>query len=441
MPLGITELESKALVAELVVGLGKTRTLIPIVMATPVPAINPENMMKQLFTPTDEHSLLRNSVRSFVSAKVEPQAAKHDAEEKFNLELFRNLGSLGALGVTADEKFGGSGLGPCAAVIVHEELAYSDPGLCLAYLAHSMLCTNNISANASDKQKSRYLPKLCDGSAIGAMGMSEAGAGTDVRAMTTTAVKKGDNYIINGRKMWITNGSIDGKSTTCDVLLLYARTSSDEHGRANISTFLIEAGTKGFSVGQVIKGKLGVRASITSELVFDNCSIPKEALVGVEGESLIHMMNNLEIERLTLAAMALGIARRCLEVMVDYAQQRKAFGKSISSFGQIQSMIAQSYSEYQAARAYVYSTAHDLDNSGGCRINSDGVKLVAAPMAKTLADRAIQVLGGNGYISEYVVERMWRDAKLLEIGGGTIESHHKNIAKDLSSQTLKSLIG
>ena len=393
--------------------------------------------MKQLFNPSEEHTLLRNSIRSFVSAKVEPQAAKHDADEKFNVSLFRELGSLGVLGVTAEEKFGGSGLGPCAAVIVHEEIAYSDPGLCLAYLAHSMLCINNLSANANEEQKSKLLPKLCAGTAIGAMGMSETGAGTDVRAMVTTAQKDGGDYIINGRKMWITNGSIDGKSTPCDVLLLYARTGSDELGRANISTFLIESGTKGFSVGQVIKGKLGVRASNTSELVFDNCRVPKSTLVGTEGQSLIHMMNNLEIERLTLAAMALGIARRCLEVMVEYAEQRKAFGKSISSFGQIQSMIAQSFAEYQAARAYVYSTAHDLSNAGGSRINSDGVKLVAAPMAKTLADRAIQVLGGNGYISEYVVERMWRDAKLLEIGGGTIESHHKNIAKDLSPEVLK----
>jgi isovaleryl-CoA dehydrogenase len=233
--------------------------------------------------------------------------------------------------------------------------------------------------------------------------------------------------------MWITNGAIDDNKTPADVVWLYARTNDPKDPKAKISTFLVDRSCSGYSVGQKIRDKLGVRASNTAELVFDSCEIPAENLVGQEGESALHMMRNLELERLTLAAMSVGIARRSLEVMTQYASERHAFGKPIQDFGQIQRHIAESYAEYRSAKAYLYETARRLDLSkGGNRLDSDGVKLVASMAAKHIADRAIQVLGGYGYVGEYRVERLWRDAKLVEIGGGTLEAHQKNIARDLA---------
>lgn len=387
-----------------------------------------------LYNPTDEHKMLRDTVRAFVKAEVEPQAIEHDRTETFNLPLFRKLGDLGLLGITADDNHGGSGMDALAAVIAHEELSASDPGFCLAYLAHAMLCVNNLSVNASEEQKAKYLPKLCSGEWVGAMAMSEPGAGTDVLGMGTTAVRDGDEYVINGRKLWITNGTIDDEGTPGDVVYVYAKTG-EENGRPQLSTFIVEAGTPGYSVGQKIRDKSGMRASPTAELVFEDCRIPAANRVGQEGDSMIHMMRNLELERLTLAAMSLGIARRSLEVMVTYAEDRKAFGQSLNRFGQIQRHIGESYAEYMASRAYVYDTARKLTlNKAGGRLDSDGVKLVASTMGKNVADRAIQVLGGFGYVGEYHVERLWRDAKLLEIGGGTIEAHQKNITRDLTRQ-------
>ncbi|MEN0057906.1 MAG: acyl-CoA dehydrogenase family protein, partial [Bdellovibrio sp.] len=320
-----------------------------------------------------------------------------------------------------------------AAVLVHEEISSSDPGFCLAYLAHTMLCVNNIAVNGNDEQRKRILPPLCSGEWVGSMAMSEPAVGTDVLGMQTKAVKKGAEYILNGRKMWITNGTLDEESTACDLVLVYARTG-ERHGRPLLSTFLVEKNHKGYEVGQKIKDKLGMRASNTAELVFQDCHVPEGNLVGHEGDSMLHMMRNLEIERLTLAAMSLGIARRSIEIMNRYALEREAFGKPLNHFGQVQRHIADSYAEYKAARAYVYETARrmNLNSEQGNRLDSDGVKLVATTMAKNVADRAIQVLGGYGYVGEYVVERLWRDAKLLEIGGGTLEAHQKNITRDLS---------
>lgn len=385
-----------------------------------------------LYNPTDEHSMLRTTVRDFVRKEVDPQALEYDRAEKFNINLFRKLGDLGLLGLTVSDTYGGSGMDALAAVIVHEELSAADPGFALAYLAHSMLCANNFHVNASEAQKNRILPKLCSGEWIGAMAISEPHVGTDVQGMKTAAVRKGDHYIINGRKMWITNGTVDENGTPADCVLVYARTG-DKNGKPSFSTFLVEKSHPGYSVGQKIKDKTGMRASNTAELVFDDCKVPVANLVGEEGDSLKHMMRNLEIERLTLAAMSIGIGRRCLDVMVRYANERVAFGKPIARFGQVEKHIGDSYAEYRGARAYVYETARKLDlNKGGNRLDSDGVKLVASLMGKNVADRAIQVLGGYGYVGEYVVERLWRDAKLLEIGGGTIEAHEKNIARDLS---------
>ena len=390
--------------------------------------------MIDLANPSEEHQMLREMIRDFTQEFVEPQAHEYDKKEQFNIELFRELGELGLLGITVPEEYGGSGLDAVAATIAHEELSYSDAGFGLAYLAHSMLFVNNLAQNGSDDQKARILPKVCSGEWIGAMAMSEPDAGTDVLGLSTTAEQDGEgNWILNGRKMWITNGCIDDEGTPADVVWVYARTGYDDKGRAQLSTFLVENGMPGYSVGQKIFDKTGMRASNTAELVFDDCVVPAGNLVGEEGGSLIHMMGNLEIERLTLAAMSLGIARRCLHEMNKYASEREAFGVQIRSFGQMQRHIAESWAKYRAMRAYIYDTANNIKlGSAGQRLDSDGVKLFATTAAKEIADAAIQVMGGYGYVAEYHVERLWRDSKLLEIGGGTLESHQKNITRDLA---------
>jgi isovaleryl-CoA dehydrogenase len=383
-----------------------------------------------LFEPTEEHGALRRLVRDFTEREVDPQALAADRAETFNLPLFRRLGELGLLGITVADRFGGAGMDATAAVIVHEELAAADPGFCLAYLAHAILFANNLFQNGSDAQRARWLPDACAGRTVGGMCMSEPAAGTDALAMQTSARRAGDRYVLNGTKMWITNGAVS-ETEPGDVFLVYARTGAK--GARSLSLFVVEKGYAGFRLGQKIKDKLGMRASTTAELVFEDCIVPAANLVGAEGDAAHHMMRNLEIERLTLAAISLGIARRSVEVMNRYARERKAFGKPINEFGQIQRHVAESYAAYMAGRAYVYHCAAGLDLArAGNRIDSDGVKLFCATMAKEVADRAVQVLGGYGYVGEYQVERLWRDAKLLEIGGGTLEAHQKNIARDLA---------
>jgi len=384
--------------------------------------------------PSEEHAMLREMVRDWTKEHVEPQALLHDREEKFNLTLLRSMGELGLLGISAEEKYGGAGLDATACAIVHEELSASDPGFALAYLAHSMLFVNNLSFNGTEEQKARILPLVCSGEWIGAMAMSEPDAGTDVLGLSTTAVEQDDGtWMLNGRKMWITNGCLDEAGTPADVVWVYAKTGTDDKGRVQMSTFLVEAGMVGYSVGQKIMDKTGMRASNTAELVFEDCIVPAANIVGAPGESLLHMMGNLEIERLTLAAMALGISRRSLEDMNRYATERSAFKSQIRDFGQMQRYIGESWAKYRAMRAYIYDTAfHMTLGKPGHRLDSDGVKLFAATAAKQIADAAMQVMGGYGYVGEYNVERLWRDSKLLEIGGGTIESHHKNITRDLS---------
>ena len=314
--------------------------------------------------PSDEHQMLREMVRDFVNEFVEPQALEFDRDEKFNLELLRSMGDMGLLGITASEEHGGAGLDSVATVIVHEELSASDPGFALAYLAHSMLFVNNLEFNGDESQKARILPKVCSGEWIGAMAMSEPDAGTDVLGLSTTAVQNEDgNWTLNGRKMWITNGCIDEEGTPADVVWVYAKTGINEKGRAEISTFLVEKGMQGYSVGQKIIDKTGMRASNTAELVFEDCIVPASNLVGEVGDSMIHMMRNLEIERVALAAMSLGIARRCLFEMNRYATEREAFGRQIRDFGQMQRYIGESWAKY----------------------------------------RAIQVMGGYGYVAEYII--------------------------------------
>ncbi|CAK4070274.1 unnamed protein product [Aphanomyces euteiches] len=388
-----------------------------------------------LYAPTEEHQALREMLRTFVSQKVEPQALEYNRAEKFNIDLFRELGDLGLLGITVPEKYGGSGMDALASVIAHEELSSSDPAFCLSFLAHSMLFANNLAQNGSDALCAKYLPAACSGEAICGMAMSEPAVGTDVLGMKTTAVKDGDEYVLNGSKMWITNGAINDTELG-DTFLVYARTGNSGNARADFSSFIVEKGFEGFSLGQRIKDKCGMRASMTAELVFENCRVPAANLIGKEGQAVLCMMRNLEIERVALAAMSLGIARRSIEVMNNYAKERHAFGKSLNSFGQIQQNIATSYAQYKAGRAYVYDTARLLKlDTVGNRIDTDGVKLYCGDMAKQIADRAIQTLGGYGYVGEYNVERLWRDSKLLEIGGGTNESHHKNMSRDLMRVT------
>ena len=278
--------------------------------------------VNDLFTRTPEHGALRDMVRQFAADKVEPQAQEYDRVETFNRELFNECGELGLLGLTVDEAYGGSGMDAAATCVVHEELSYSDPAFCLAYLAHSLLFVNNLAVNGSEEQKKRILPAVCSGELIGGMGMSEPSVGTDVLGLSTKATPDGDGgWILNGQKMWITNGCVDD-TTLGDVFLVYARTGDSSTG---ISLFLVEKGMEGFSLGQRIKDKLGMRASGTAELVFEDVKIPAENLVGELNGAVSCMMRNLEIERVGLGAMSVGIARRCLDVMIGYANERKAF--------------------------------------------------------------------------------------------------------------------
>jgi len=377
-----------------------------------------------LFNPTEEHRMLRDMVADFARNEVAPQAEEQDRLGHMNVPLFRQLGELGLLGITIPEADGGAGMDATAAVIVHEELSKHDPGFCLAYLAHSMLFVNNFYYASSDEQKARYLEKVISGEWVGAMGMTEPDHGTDVLGMTTTAVRDGDDYVLNGTKTYITNGP------EAEVFQVYAKTG----GR--ISAFIVERSFEGFSTSPHIE-KMGMRASSMSELIFDNCRVPARNLLGEEGSGLTHMMRNLEIERLTLAAMSCGIAVRCVETMVQYASDRKAFGEPINRFGQIQRYIADSYAMTEAARCLTYNVARAVGPGIRNRVGTDAAKLFAAPVGKQVADNCMQVLGGAGYCTEYQVERLFRDAKLLEIGGGTIESHQKNLTKDLTRQMAR----
>jgi isovaleryl-CoA dehydrogenase len=377
-----------------------------------------------LFDPTETHQAVRQTLRHFVEAEVEPQAKAFDEAEKFNEPLFRRLGSeLSLFGLTVPESDGGVGLDPVAAVIVCEELSRSDPGLGLSYLAHEVLFTNNFYFSSNVEQRERFLGGVLDGSRIAGMAMTEPEAGTDVLGMRATATRRGDRYLLNGTKQFCTNG------TPGDLFLVYAKTRGESRA---ISAFVVERESPGFSVGKK-EEKLGMRASPTSQLVFEDCEVPAENLLGEENGALVHMMRNLEIERVTLAAQSVGIALRCVEEMARYAAaERKAFGRALIEFGQMQSMIARSYAETHAARALVYQAAHQIDPERRQSLGAASAKLVATPTAERVARRAIQVYGGYGYTRDYPVERLLRDAILLSIGGGTVEAMEKNIASELA---------
>ncbi|HNS96176.1 MAG TPA: acyl-CoA dehydrogenase family protein [Polyangiaceae bacterium] len=382
------------------------------------------NKAFDIFNPTEEHQQLRENVRRFAEAEMDGQAASYDEKESFNEALFRKFATqLGLFGLTVSEKDGGAGMDVTASVLVHEELSRFDPALTLSFLAHEVLFVNNFYHCSNEQQRERYLGKVIDGTWIAGMAMTEPEAGTDVLAMRTRALRKGDRFVLNGTKQFITNGPYG------NVFLVYAKTGD---GPKDVSAFVVESSFAGFSVGKK-ESKMGMRASPTSCLVFEDMEVPASNLLGSEGGALVHMMRNLEIERLTLAAQSVGIALRCCDVMTQYAvAERKAFGQPLAEFGQIQRLLSESYAHTQAARALVYATALRISPEHRESLGAAASKLVATTIGETVARNAIQVLGGYGYTRDYPVERLLRDAILLSIGGGTNEAMQKNITRDLA---------
>ena len=374
---------------------------------------------------SDEDRMLQETVRQFARTELAPKIEKLDEEEGFNREAFFKLGELGLLGITVKEEDGGAGLGAVAATIAMEEMAAVDASTTLSYLAHSILCVNQIGANGSADQKKRYLPKLISGEWIGGMGMSEPGAGSDALGMTTKAVREGDHYLVNGTKTWITNGP------NGDVFYTYAKTGPSKR---DLSTVIIDRSMPGFSTGKKFK-KMGMRASPTGELVFEDCRVPATNLVGTEGGSVKMMMRNLDLERLTIAGMSLGMARASIEVATQYAKDRKQFGKPIGAFQQIQERLTEAAAWYEACRCLTYDAAKMWDM--GLMVGKEAsmmaakAKLQAAQMATQVGLDAIQILGGYGYTREFPVERYMRDAKLIEIGAGTNEVLRLIIARQM----------
>lgn len=371
---------------------------------------------------TEEEKDLQRLCRDFASKELAPFAAKHDEEESFNIDTFKKMGDLGVLGITADPEYGGAGMGAVAATIVMEEFGAACAGSTLSYLAHSILCVNNIQNNGSAEQKAKYLPKLITGEHIGCMGMSEPEFGSDAIGMQTKATANADGtFTINGAKMWITNAQY------ADVAYLYTRTGAE---KKNLSTFIVEKGTPGFSVGKPIH-KMGMRSSPTGELIFENAKVAASQLVGKIGESTYHMMKNLDIERITIAGISLGIAQACLDQSVKYAGERKQFGKHIGSYQMIQKMLAEMATETEMMRSFLYTTAKKYDMGVRGPSMAAQVKLALPKMATKIALDAIQLHGGYGYSREFPVERMMRDNKLNEIGAGTNEVMILIIAKNL----------
>lgn len=374
-----------------------------------------------------EERELQKTCQAFARDELAPTAEKLDTQEKFNLSAFRKVGELGLLGITASPDYGGVGLGAVAATIVMEEFGKVDPGFTLSYLAHSILCVNNITNNASAEQKAKYLPKLISGEHIGCMGMSEPGFGSDAVGMQTRAVKEGDHYLINGTKMWITNGNL------ADVTYLYTRTGPE---KKDLTSFIIEKGTPGFSVSTEIH-KMGMRTSPTAELAFQNCRVSQKARVGEEGDSTIHMMKNLELERITIAGISLGIAQACVDQCIKYAGERKQFGKNLAHFQMIQKMVAEMATETETMRRLLYTVCYEYDHFEKSNLHASMVKLQLPKMATKIALDAIQLHGGYGYSREFPLERLMRDNKLMEIGAGTNEVMIMIIAKELLQEALE----
>src|SRR5579864_821580 len=370
---------------------------------------------------------LRETVRAFTEDKIAPLAEEIDRTNQFPRDLWTKLGALGLHGITVEEEWGGSGLGYLEHVVAMEEISRGSASVGLSYGAHSNLCVNQIRRNGQPDQKRRYLPKLISGEHVGELAMSESGSGSDVVSMKLRADKKGDRFVLNGTKMWITNGPI------ADTLIIYAR-SNPEAGPRGISAFIVEKGFKGFKTAQKLD-KLGMRGSDTGELVFEDCEVPEENVLGGEGRGVNVLMSGLDYERAVLAGGPLGIMQACLDVVVPYVHERRQFGEAIGSFQLMQGKLADMYTTMNAAKAYVYTVAKSCDRGETTRKDAAGAILYAAEKATWMALEAIQCLGGNGYINDYPTGRLLRNAKLYEIGAGTSEIRRMLIGRELFRET------
>ena len=370
--------------------------------------------------------MLRESVRNFSEKEISPRAAEIDRTNQFPPDLWRKLGALGVLGITVEEEYGGTAMGYLAHIIAMEEISRGSASIGLSYGAHSNLCVNQIRRNGSPAQKKKYLPRLVSGEHVGALAMSEPGAGSDVVGMKLKAERRGERYLLNGNKMWITNGP------DADVLVIYGKSES------GITAFLVEKGMKGFSTAQKLD-KLGMRGSNTCELVFRDCELSKDQILGEEGSGVKVLMSGLDYERAVLAGGPLGIMAACLDVVMPYVHERKQFGQPIGEFQLMQGKLADMYTTFSACRAYVYAVAQMLDRNDSsdksARKDAAGAILYAAEKATWMAGEAIQALGGMGYINETPTGRLWRDAKLYEIGAGTSEIRRWLIGRELFAET------
>ena len=384
-------------------------------------------MLEFNFALGESIDMLRDSVKRFAEKEIAPLAAQVDRDNLFPNQLWRKLGDLGLLGITVEEDFGGADLGYLAHVVAMEEISRASASIGLSYGAHSNLCVNQIRKNGTAAQKKKYLPRLVSGEHIGALAMSETEAGSDVVSMRLRAEKRGDRFVLNGNKMWITNGP------DADVLIVYAKTDPGAASRG-ITALLVERSFAGWASSPKLD-KLGMRGSNTCELVFDNCEVPEENVLGrVNGGARV-LMSGLDYERLVLCGGPLGIMAACLDVVIPYVHQRKQFGKAIGEFQLMQGKLADMYVTFNACRAYVYAVANAADRGETTRKDAAGAILYSAEKATWMAGQAIQALGGNGYMNEYPAGRLWRDAKLFEIGAGTSEIRRMLIGRELFKET------
>ncbi len=375
----------------------------------------------------EDIEMLRDSIAAFAANEIAPRAAEIDRSNQFPMDLWKKMGDLGILGITVPEEYGGAGMGYVAHVVAMEEISRASGAVGLSYGAHSNLCVNQLKLNGSDAQKKKYLPKLVSGEHVGALAMSEPGSGSDVVSMKLRADLKGDHYVLNGNKMWITNGP------DADTLVVYAKTDLSL-GSRGITVFIIEKSMKGFSTAQKLD-KLGMRGSNTCELVFQDCEVPVENVMREVGQGVKVLMSGLDYERAVLAGGSVGLMAACLDAVLPYVHERKQFGQSIGEFQLMQGKLADMYATYSAGRSYLYAVAQACDRGQVTRKDAAAVILYCAEKATWMAGEAIQALGGNGYINDYPTGRIWRDAKLYEIGAGTSEVRRMLIGRELYNET------